>query len=297
MSRLTLHRTPAPAAPAALSEPASASPATQNEPPIVWIHGFMGTGQDLGPLAAHLAERTGRTVLCPDLPGHGGSRQVWPESLERAADAVLESVRETVGAVHADQDAPFDLLGYSLGGRVALTLTARHPTSVRHLILESAHFGIGHIRRRAHRLASDRKASRVLASCHTPAAFRAFLKSWYESEVFAPDGDPPVDTQERIAARLDQDPAMLARALMAFSTGIQPDYASLAQERTTGYICGALDRKYVEIAHEVFRGPERVRVKVVDGAGHTVHRDAPEAYLDIVCTLLQQDPSNTPCPQ
>lgn len=247
----------------------------------------MGTGRDLGPVAASLAERTGRTVLCPDLPGHGGSRQVWPESLERAADAVLESVREAAVSDGANPDAPFDLVGYSLGGRVALTLTARYPDAVGHLILESAHPGIGHIRRRAHRLASDRKASRVLAACHTKPAFRAFLSSWYRSEVFAPDGDPPVDTEERIIQRLDEDPAMLARALLAFSTGIQPDYTTLAQERATGYICGALDRKYVEIAHEVFRGPERERVKVVEDAGHTVHRDAPEAYLEIVCTLFQ----------
>jgi 2-succinyl-6-hydroxy-2,4-cyclohexadiene-1-carboxylate synthase len=247
----------------------------------------MGSGTDFASVAEGLAERTGRTVLCPDLPGHGGSRPVWPESLERAADAVLESV----------DGVPFDLLGYSLGGRVALALTARHPDAVRSLILESAHPGIPDIRRRAHRLAADRKASRVLASCHSTTAFRAFLESWYRSDVFAPDGDPPLDTEERIAARLDQDPAMLARAMMAFSTGIQPDWSALAQARVTGYICGARDRKYVEIAHEVFRGGERERVRIVEEAGHTVHRDAPEAYLDLVCSLLHQAHSNTPCPQ
>ncbi len=288
MSHLTVHRTlPPDAGMPADSGTGADTGTTPGAGPIVWLHGFMGSGRDLGTVADRLAERTGRPVLCPDLPGHADSRQVWPESLERAADAVLESVDGT----------PFDLLGYSLGGRVALALTARHPEAVGHLILESAHPGIPDIRRRAHRLVADRKASRVLASCHTTSAFRAFLESWYRSDVFAPDGDPPLDTEERIAARLDQDPAMLARAMMAFSTGVQPDWSTLAQERVTGYICGARDRKYVEIAHEVYRGEERERVTVVDEAGHTVHRDAPEAYLDIVCSLLQQAHSNTPCPQ
>ena len=96
-------------------------------PPLVLVHG-VGTcrvvWRRVMPLLA-----TDRLVAAPDLPGFGASPAAGPGfDLDRVADVLAE-------ALAAEVPAPFDLLGNSLGGAVALTLAARHPQLVRRLVL------------------------------------------------------------------------------------------------------------------------------------------------------------------
>ena len=96
-------------------------------PPLVLVHG-VGTcrvvWRRVMPLLA-----TDRLVATPDLPGFGASPAAGPGfDLDRVADVLAE-------ALAGEVPAPFDLLGNSLGGAVALTLAARHPQLVRRLVL------------------------------------------------------------------------------------------------------------------------------------------------------------------
>ncbi len=61
---------------------------------------------------------------CPDLPGYGATPSVHPYSAETLADALA-----------AGLTAPVNLIGWSLGGMVALALAARHPDKVSRLVL------------------------------------------------------------------------------------------------------------------------------------------------------------------
>lgn len=60
----------------------------------------------------------------PDLPGYVATPTVTPYTVETVADAVA-----------ARLDGPADVIGWSLGGMVALALAARHPDKVRRLVL------------------------------------------------------------------------------------------------------------------------------------------------------------------
>jgi pimeloyl-ACP methyl ester carboxylesterase len=72
-----------------------------------------------------------RRVLAPDLPGLG-------QSAPAASGFELEAVADVLAAGLADRARePFDLVGNSLGGAVALVLAARHPGLVRRLVLVS----------------------------------------------------------------------------------------------------------------------------------------------------------------
>ena len=107
-------------------------------------HGFTQNAASWGPFGTLLGEH--RTVVAVDLPGHGGSGHV-AGSLEEAAEDILD-------LMGAD---PFDLVGYSMGGRVGLTMALRHPPSLRRLAMIGATAGLTSAAQRADRRAADER--------------------------------------------------------------------------------------------------------------------------------------------
>lgn len=94
--------------------------------PLVCLHGFLGSGDNLWPLADSL--KTGHRSLLMDLRGHGKSPHGRPYTLEGMADDVAETLA-------AESIAQADVLGHSLGGKVAMALALRHPALVRRLVI------------------------------------------------------------------------------------------------------------------------------------------------------------------
>lgn len=98
----------------------------QGGTPLVCLHGFLGSGDNLWPLADHLKD-THRCLLM-DLRGHGRSPHGGPYTLEDMADDVAETLADAgIGSTA--------VLGHSLGGKVAMALALRHPALVERLIV------------------------------------------------------------------------------------------------------------------------------------------------------------------
>jgi esterase len=84
--------------------------------PTVLLHGFLGSGKNLRTLAQRWSERdASRVFLLPDLRGHGSSPPVDERTDLRA---MARDVIDTARAEHLE--APLEIVGHSLGGRVAL---------------------------------------------------------------------------------------------------------------------------------------------------------------------------------
>lgn len=92
-------------------------------PPLLMLHGWAMHGGVLRGFAERLAERF--QIFVADLPGHGHSGALEPFELARVGDALL-------AALALDR---FALMGWSLGGAVALDIAARYPERVEHLTL------------------------------------------------------------------------------------------------------------------------------------------------------------------
>ncbi|MFN8623579.1 MAG: alpha/beta fold hydrolase [Chloroflexota bacterium] len=99
--------------------------------PLVLLHGGLGSGEMFGPILPLLA--AGRRVITVDLQGHGRTADIdRPITLAGMAGDIA-ALSDHLGLGQAD------LMGYSLGGGVALQVAVRHPELVRRLILVSAY--------------------------------------------------------------------------------------------------------------------------------------------------------------
>src|SRR5213592_4711405 len=98
--------------------------------PLVLLHGGLGSGEMFGPVLPLLAEH--HQVLAVDLQGHGRTPDIdRPIDVRLMADDIAALID------HLGLDRP-DLVGWSLGGGVALHTAAKYPAKVRRLVAVSA---------------------------------------------------------------------------------------------------------------------------------------------------------------
>ncbi|MGO2063023.1 alpha/beta fold hydrolase [Leucobacter sp. UCMA 4100] len=95
---------------------------------VVFLHGLFGRGKNFTRIANALLPEA--ESLLVDLPNHGQSEWTADLSYEELADLIAGHIRETSG-----EHLPIDLVGHSMGGKVAMTLALRHPELVRRLVV------------------------------------------------------------------------------------------------------------------------------------------------------------------
>jgi len=200
-------------------------------PTVVFLHGFLGTNADWEPVCSNL---TDLHCIAVDLPGHGKS------PFEEKMDLDIEAER-------------FVLVGYSLGGRLAMRYAAEHPERIKSLVLISAHPGFTSDAEKQKRLLSDAKWAELLLEL----PIDEFLAQWYDQPLFHP-------YKPDLSMRRMQNKEALAAALMHYSLGKQPRY------ETNGalVLVGERDSKF----RSLYTNPV-----IIPDAGHMAHLENPKA--------------------
>lgn len=249
------------------------------DPPLVLVHGFMGSAPAWGELPSRLASI--RPVVVPELPGHGGSDRPGDPEVYR-----VPRVAAMLGRLAATLDlGAADWLGYSMGGRIVLAGVAEGHLTPRRVILESASPGLADPGEAARRRMVDEERAVALEA----DGIRTFVDAWLDLPLFAtqrrlPD---PVRARERLR-RLDADPVALAACLRGGGTGSQPSYwdALPAMERPALLLTGALDGKFGALARRMGEALPRARQVALAGVGHAVHLEHPEGWRAAVEDFL-----------
>lgn len=224
--------------------------------PVVLLHGFTQTGRLWGRFGEELS-RSHELVLI-DLPGHGGSSEVRADLWSTATllDEVVAGIQ------------PFSLVGYSLGGRVALHLALARPERVRRLVLIGATAGIEDSLARARRRARDEAAA---AALEADGDLAGFLERWLANPMFAGLSDSGLDERRR------NTPAGLASSLRLSGTGTQqPLWGRLAElAMPVLALAGADDPRFARDAGRLADGAPFGAFSLVPGAGHAAHFHQP----------------------
>jgi 2-succinyl-6-hydroxy-2,4-cyclohexadiene-1-carboxylate synthase len=251
-----------------------------NGPPLLVLHGFSGSVRAwdaVRPAIAGFAR-----VISIDLIGHG--RTAAPPDAERFT--LDWATRDLRGLLDALELGAVDVLGYSMGGRVALHFAVQAPGRVRTLILESASAGIEDDFERRRRIESDAAlAERILS-----AGIEAFVAEWERLPLLALA--PHVAEAVRIrqtTQRLQNDPLGLANSLRGMGAGQQaPLWSQLPDVRMpTLLIAGDRDTRYRRLAERMSSLLPASSVAIIADAGHTVHLDQPAAFVSALQPALQ----------
>ncbi|MFU2171286.1 2-succinyl-6-hydroxy-2,4-cyclohexadiene-1-carboxylate synthase [Klebsiella grimontii] len=236
-------------------------------PWLVFLHGFSGdcrewltVGQVFGAYSR----------LYIDLPGHGGSANIAANSLAE----VGHLVEKTLNSYNI---LKYWLVGYSLGGRVAMYFACQPREGLCGLVVEGGHPGLTDENQRLLR----RHGDAAWAERFRREPLTQVFADWYQQPVFA-----SLDAAQRaalIALRSRNNGGALAAMLQASSLAEQPDLREplRAREFPFHYLCGERDGKFRAIADEL-----SATTHVINHAGHNAHRENPDAVVACLAQFL-----------
>lgn len=247
--------------------------------PVLVLHGFTGCAESMQDVVDALSAT--RRVVAPDLVGHGGS-----ESPEDPSRYEMEAcVEQLIGVMDRLDLGRAHVVGYSMGGRVALSLCVAHPDRVASLLLVGASPGLARPEEREARVAADDGlASEILGD-----GLEGFVDRWMALPLFATQASLPAEVlQRQRAQRLQSDPAGLAGSLRGMGTGAMPALHEHLKEiaQPLCLVAGALDVKFARLAREMAARIPRARVALIDGVGHAAHLEDPDRFAEVARAFL-----------
>lgn len=245
-------------------------------PPVCMLHGFLGSRDDwseTAELLCHVAQ-----CYLPDLPAHGS----WRGS--GAIPSITDAARQLESLRIARVGEAWHVVGYSMGGRLALHYALFYPASVRSLTLVSASPGIESEAARMERRRSDA----IWAQKMRQLPADVFLDEWYGQKVFSSLSRRPDVLNAIIQRRRDSVSTGAAAILEAWGQGAVP--AAWNQMREIQCPCqvivGSEDSAYVSMTARLSALCPKFRIVIVEKAGHTVHLEQPREVAACVRSII-----------
>lgn len=240
-------------------------------PPVVILHGLLGSARNWASIAKRLAET--HRVFALDLRNHGGSP--WSEVM------TFEAMADDVRAFIARRGlAPAAVVGHSMGGKVGMHLALTHPEQIERLVpVDIAPIRYEHsfeayvdAMRGVDLDAAERRTDveRELATTIPDVGVRNFL---LQNLARTEEGFAWRPNLDALAAQMDE--------ILGFPQ------AESRYEGPTLFIVGERSH-YVRAEHrgEILRLFPQARITTIAQAGHWVHAEQPQAFLAHLETFL-----------
>lgn len=257
--------------------------AQDDEPPLVLLHGGSGSWthwvRNIEDLVA-----AGRELWIPDLPGFGDSAA---PATGGDADALVEPLAQGLRALFGLR--PCDLVGFSFGGLTAGLLLAQHPELARQLVLVGAP-AMGVVPKRQFELKAWRhlpEASQITTHRYNLAALMLQDHSLIDDlEGLALRTHVANVVRDRMPRRRLAHTDALAHALPQVHCPVHAIYGR--SDALYKEWIGALAGAYAAAAPD-FRG-----LALIDGAGHWVQFERPQAFAQALLAALRAGAAGRP---
>jgi 2-succinyl-6-hydroxy-2,4-cyclohexadiene-1-carboxylate synthase len=235
------------------------------------VSGFTQDGNAFNPVRRPL-----QLTLGYDETGLGAA----PAEADSFTDAAAQLAALAVPRDAEKRQSRTTFVGYSQGGRLCLQLALDRPGVMQRLVLVSASPGIADEAERAARLEADERLAQEVER----DGVDAFIERWLAQPLFT--------TLPRERSGIDDRKLLntvehLTYQLRVLGQGAQPsNWDRLGELRMpTLLIAGALDTKYVDIAHRMAERMSDARVEIVPDAGHACHLEQPEHVAQLLASF------------
>lgn len=285
--------------------------------PLLFLHGFLGDSREFLDVITVLAESF--YCVAVDLPGHGLTEVRGDDhfySMDKTAIALLQFLTglgiEKCG-----------LIGYSMGGRLALYLGLHFPNFFAGVILESASPGLKTEIERERRRELDQKWLNLLTAQIPPfqqtnqipivpktnqvppfqrgaredspqktetnenSTLQHFLHLWYQQPLFTSLRNHP-QFEQLLIQRLANNPKTLAKSLQYMGTGNQPSLWPILKQGKVplSLFVGENDYKFVVINQEISSLYPQANLSIFDNCGHNLHGENPHQFITTIQTFF-----------
>ncbi|KEK23015.1 2-succinyl-6-hydroxy-2,4-cyclohexadiene-1-carboxylate synthase [Bacillus gaemokensis] len=248
--------------------------------PLLLLHGFTGSMETWRPFIPSWSKQF--QVIVVDLVGHG--RTESPKEITHYdIENVASQMKALLDHLHLEKA---HILGYSMGGRLAITMACLYPKRVISLLLENCTAGL--------EMEEDRKERRVkdeqLANRIESEGIEAFVNAWEDIPLFATQRKLSQGVQEAVRKeRLANNPRGLANSLRGMGTGAQPSWWKQLEELKLPVLLmnGESDQKFFHILTNIKKRIPHAKFVKIDGAGHAIHVEQPQKFDTIVKGFLK----------
>lgn len=247
--------------------------------PVLFLHGFTGDSSTWDEAIDQLSQNA--QCIAVDLPGHGKTKM--PNDPNRFS--TVETCKDLADLLLFLEIQKVDVVGYSMGGRLALSFACLYPEKVGKLVLESASPGLVQVEDRLERQQRDEN----LAQFIEVNGIEAFVNRWEAIPLFESQKALSADIQQMIRSqRLTNDPTGLAMSLREMGTGNQPSWWDRLSMLTSStlLIVGEKDPKFCAIADKMQNLIPSAKKSVILDAGHAIHVEQPRKFGTMLMEFL-----------
>jgi 2-succinyl-6-hydroxy-2,4-cyclohexadiene-1-carboxylate synthase len=251
----------------------------KDKTPLIFLHGFLGSRLDFLEVVSQFKDE--RLCLSLDLPGHGKD----PVSLIEESYQLDHIAHSLVNFLESLNLCPCHLVGYSLGGRIALYLLLHFPDYFSSGILISTSPGLKTIEEQQDRIQKDRLLSQQLET----ESLDLFLERWYSQPLFHSIKSHPA-FEAMLERRIQGNPFELAKALRQLSLGQQPSLWDLLKENRIPLclVVGGEDEKFCRLNQEMSQVCQDTQLVLFKGCGHTLHLENPSLLAQTIQTFIEK---------
>ena len=228
---------------------------------MIALHGFLGQAKDWDTL----------------LPAN--ARKIdWLPMVEPRPDLLPFLADELANLTPCDET----LVGYSMGGRIALMMLTRHPKNFRRAIIISASPGLRESEDRTLRHQSDARWARRFTS----GEWDLIMTDWNAQPVFSSDPPHPLAREEA-----DFDRQKLAWAVEYGSVAHQPDLRGALRQATIPilWVAGEQDSKYADLAEECAALNQKFELAILPRVGHRAPWTAPSEFQAALASFIDRE--------
>jgi 2-succinyl-6-hydroxy-2,4-cyclohexadiene-1-carboxylate synthase len=249
----------------------------QNKTPIVFLHGFTGCANDWKFIFDKLPQNY--LPIAIDLIGHGETDSPIDQS-QYTCTAIVNHLHTIFSQLNLGK---IIFVGYSMGGRAALSYSLKFPDEISAELLESTTAGIDNICDQKERVEVDL----LLVEKIKNDGVDSFMDFWFSTPLFESLKKLPNYNEEK-NKRSQNSVTGLSNILSGFSTGLMKSYWDLLTSLTFPVLLlsGSLDKKYTGINKEMNKKFPNSEHKVVSQCGHNVHLEKPELFTKFTLEFL-----------